>query len=93
MTGPAEVLDRLLLPIVNEGARILQEGIALRASDIDLAAILGYNWPVDRGGPMFWAEQRGLGVVVARLHALAERHGPEFLPCELLVSRTSKGHF
>ncbi|MGK2911714.1 MAG: 3-hydroxyacyl-CoA dehydrogenase NAD-binding domain-containing protein, partial [Sphingobium sp.] len=47
-----EILARLLYPVVNEGAKLLEEGIALRASDIDMAAILGYNWPVYMGGPM-----------------------------------------
>jgi 3-hydroxyacyl-CoA dehydrogenase len=50
----AALLDRLLAPVVREGQRILSEGIALRASDIDVAAVLGFNWPVYRGGPLHW---------------------------------------
>ena len=51
-----EILQRLLYPMVNEGARILQEKIAIRASDIDVIWVHGYGWPAYRGGPMFWAD-------------------------------------
>jgi hypothetical protein len=51
-----EIRERLLYPMVNEGARIPEEGIAIRASDIDVIWIHGYGWPVYRGGPMFWAD-------------------------------------
>ena len=54
-----EILDRLLLPMINEGAKILDEGIALRASDIDVVYVYGYGWPVYRGGPMHYANSRG----------------------------------
>jgi 3-hydroxyacyl-CoA dehydrogenase len=89
----AAILDRLLLPVVNEGARILAEGIALRASDIDVAAVLGYGWPADRGGPMFWAAQRGLPDVVERLRALEARLGAAFAPCDRLVEAAASGGF
>jgi 3-hydroxyacyl-CoA dehydrogenase len=55
-----EILQRLLYPMVNEGAKILEEKIAIRASDIDVIWVYGYGWPVYRGGPMFWADQIGL---------------------------------
>ena len=55
-----EILQRLLYPMVNEGAKILDEKIAIRASDIDVIWVYGYGWPVYRGGPMFWADQIGL---------------------------------
>ena len=54
--GDAEILERCLYPIINEGAKILDEGMAQRASDIDIVWINGYGWPIYRGGPMFWAE-------------------------------------
>lgn len=92
-TDPAAILDRLLLPVVNESARILGEGIALRASDIDVAAILGYNWPVYRGGPMHRAEAQGLDHVVARLRALEKSHGAAFAPSDYLVERAAAGGF
>ncbi|WP_076072818.1 3-hydroxyacyl-CoA dehydrogenase NAD-binding domain-containing protein [Sphingomonas montana] len=68
--GDAEILERLLYPMVNEGARILEDGIAQRASDIDVVWVNGYGWPIRTGGPMFWADLIGLDTVVAGL----ERH-------------------
>lgn len=84
LTGE-EIVARLLYPVVNEGAKILEEGIAIRASDIDMAAVLGYNWPRHRGGPMFWADQVGLNKIVAELRQM----GVE--PAPLLVERAEKG--
>ncbi|WP_339347075.1 3-hydroxyacyl-CoA dehydrogenase NAD-binding domain-containing protein [uncultured Sphingomonas sp.] len=66
-----EIVERTLYPMVNEGALILEEGKAQRASDIDVVWIYGYGWPVYRGGPMFWAQTEGLPKVVAGL----EKHG------------------
>jgi 3-hydroxyacyl-CoA dehydrogenase len=79
------LLERLLLPVVNEGARILEEGIALRAADIDVAAVLGYGWPIFTGGPMFWANTLGIARVVAGLERLASEYGDAFRPAALLV--------
>ena len=64
-----EILGALLYPMVNEGAKILDEGIAQRASDVDVVWIYGYGWPVYRGGPMFWANTVGLDKVVQGLEA------------------------
>ncbi|WP_324826696.1 3-hydroxyacyl-CoA dehydrogenase NAD-binding domain-containing protein [Qipengyuania zhejiangensis] len=66
-----EIRERLLYPMVNEGAKILEEGMAQRASDIDVVWINGYGWPLFTGGPMFWADTIGLDTVVAGL----EKHG------------------
>ena len=85
------LLGRLLYPVVNEGARILEEGIALRASDIDVAAVLGYSWPAYTGGPMYWAGAIGLGRVVAGLRQLEARHGDAFRPAGLLVDLAARG--
>jgi 3-hydroxyacyl-CoA dehydrogenase len=93
-SGPQDadaILSRLLYPVVNEGARILEEGVALRASDIDVAAVLGYNWPVYTGGPMFWADTLGLDKVVAGLKALEATHGADFSPSALLTSLADRG--
>lgn len=68
-----DLLHELLDPIVNEGAKVLEEGIALRASDIDMALVAGYGWPVYRGGPMFWGNTIGLEGVLARLRARRAR--------------------
>jgi len=88
---PQRLLERLLLPVVNEGARILEENIALRAADIDVAAVLGYNWPVFTGGPMFWANTIGIEQVVVGLDQLASDHGDAFRPSPLLVKMAATG--
>ncbi|OBX19466.1 3-hydroxyacyl-CoA dehydrogenase [Erythrobacter sp. QSSC1-22B] len=62
-----EIQERLLYPMVNEGAKILDEGMAQRASDIDVVWINGYGWPLHTGGPMFWAQEVGLGTVISGL--------------------------
>jgi 3-hydroxyacyl-CoA dehydrogenase len=87
----AEILARLLYPIVNEGAKVLEEGVAMRASDIDIACIKGYNWPVWRGGPMFWADFVGLDAIVSRLTEFKKRLGPAFAPAPLLVKLAKEG--
>lgn len=85
------LLDRLLLPVVNEGAKILEENIALRASDIDVAAVLGYNWPVFTGGPMFWANTQDISRIVEKLNALASEYGDTFRPAPLLDRMAADG--
>lgn len=64
-----EILERCLYPMINEGAKILDEEIASRASDIDVVWINGYGWPIYRGGPMFYADTIGAGTIVERLKA------------------------
>ena len=73
--GDDEILARLLYPMVNEGAKILEEKIAIRASDIDVIWVYGYGWPVYRGGPMFWADQVGLKAMRDRMQRVAEDAG------------------
>jgi 3-hydroxyacyl-CoA dehydrogenase len=80
-----EIVERTLYPMVNEGALILEEGKAQRASDIDIVWINGYGWPVYRGGPMFWAQTEGLSKVVAGL----EKHG--FTVAESLKAAAESG--
>lgn len=80
-----EIVATLLYPVVNEAAKVLEEGIALRASDIDVACVLGYNWPVYTGGPMFWADTVGLTKIVDGLKA----QGIE--PAKLLVEKAASG--
>ena len=82
---------RLLYPVVNEGAKLLEEGIALQASDIDMAAILGYNWPVYTGGPMFWADMVGLSQIVAKLKWYQAQFGERFKPAALLEKLAAEG--
>jgi 3-hydroxyacyl-CoA dehydrogenase len=85
------IVARLLYPVVNEGAKILEEGIALRGSDVDVAAMMGYNWPVYTGGPMFWADTVGLDKIVAKLKAYEAEGGEAFTPAPLLVKLASEG--
>src|SRR5205823_13996358 len=66
-----EIVERLVYALVNEGARILQEGIALRASDIDMVYLSGYGFPLYRGGPMFYADTVGLPQVLASIEQYA----------------------
>jgi 3-hydroxyacyl-CoA dehydrogenase len=89
-----EIVDRLLFSLVNEGARILEEGIAQRASDIDVVYLTGYGFPVYRGGPMFHASQVGLGRVLRRMREFAAnpRAEPEsWKPAKLLVRLAAEG--
>lgn len=86
-----EILERLLYPVVDEAAKILEEGVAVRASDIDVALTTGYGWPIYTGGPMFWADIVGLQKIVSRLDALATQYGDAFKPCELLRRMASAG--
>ncbi|HDZ74125.1 MAG TPA: 3-hydroxyacyl-CoA dehydrogenase [Aurantimonas coralicida] len=86
-----EILQRLVYPMINEGAKILDEGIALRASDIDAVWINGYGWPVYRGGPMFFADTIGPEVVLAKMRELEERMGADFTPAPLLERIVEEG--
>jgi len=87
-----EILVRLLYPMVNEGAKILEERIAIRASDIDVIWIYGYGWPVYRGGPMFWADSIGLAMVRDRMLDLQRRTGRDtWRPAPLLERLAAEG--
>lgn len=86
-----EIIARLLYVVVNQGAKVLEEGIAIRASDIDMACILGYGWPVYTGGPMFWADLVGLPKIVAKLKTLQAAHGDAYKPAALLEKLAAEG--
>jgi 3-hydroxyacyl-CoA dehydrogenase len=86
-----EIIERTLYTMVNEGAKILEEGMAQRASDIDVVWVYGYGWPVWRGGPMFWADSEGLAKIVEGLRGQKERLGPDFSLSELLVRKAEAG--
>ncbi len=86
-----EILERCLYPMINEGAKILEEGIAIRASDIDIVWINGYGWPVYRGGPMFYGDTVGLATVVAKLEAFGPRLGKQFTISPLLAKLAAEG--
>jgi 3-hydroxyacyl-CoA dehydrogenase len=86
-----EIVERTLYTMVNEGAKILEEGIAQRASDIDVVWVYGYGWPVYRGGPMFWADTEGAGKIVEGLKRQEERMGSDFSFSKLLLDKAEKG--
>ena len=90
--GDQEIVERLVYALVNEGARILEEGIALRASDIDMVYLTGYGFPLFRGGPMFYADTVGLPNVLDAIEGYAKgRHGEAWTPAPLLVKLASEG--
>jgi 3-hydroxyacyl-CoA dehydrogenase len=87
-----EIVERLVYSLVNEGAHILEEGIAMRASDIDMVYLTGYGFPVFRGGPMFYADTVGLYKVTAAIERYAKgRHGDAWTPAPLLVKLVAEG--
>ncbi|WP_372603795.1 3-hydroxyacyl-CoA dehydrogenase NAD-binding domain-containing protein [Actibacterium sp.] len=87
----SEIEDRLILPMINEGARLMAEGIATRASDIDVVWQTGFGWPSWKGGPMYHADRIGLANVVDRLNALVKSCGDRFAPAPYLADLAAKG--
>ena len=85
-----EIIERLVYPMINEGARILEEGIAERPGDIDAIWLHGYNWPAWRGGPMFYADLVGLGRIRDRLVAFAAETGDASLKPAALLERLAE---
>lgn len=86
-----EILDRCLYALVNEGARILEEGYALRAVDIDIVYLYGYGFPAHRGGPMFYADTVGLKSVYDRVCEFEKQHGELWAPAPLLKKLAEEG--
>jgi 3-hydroxyacyl-CoA dehydrogenase len=86
-----EIVRRLLGVLANEGAKVLADGIAMRASDIDLVFVNGYGFPPFRGGPMFAADQRGLSEVLAEAEAAARAGGEGSEPAPLLRELAARG--
>jgi 3-hydroxyacyl-CoA dehydrogenase len=89
--GPDEIVNRCVLALVNEGAKILEEGIALRASDIDVTYVHGYSFPVYRGGPMFWADLMGLDTVLEKIKGFHAAGHDVFEPAPLLERLAAEG--
>ena len=81
-----EIVERCLLAMINEGARIVSEGVAYRPSDVDIIYLNGYGFPAERGGPMFQGDQMGLQTVLTKIRFYQDqRHGWAWEPAALLV--------
>jgi 3-hydroxyacyl-CoA dehydrogenase len=87
-----EILQRCFYPLINEGALILEEGIAQRPGDIDVVYVFGYAFPVAKGGPMFWADQIGLKNIYDKICEFRDKYGEEYWkPAPLLEKLASEG--
>jgi 3-hydroxyacyl-CoA dehydrogenase len=89
--APEEIVERTIYALVNEGARILEEGIALRAVDIDIVYVHGYGFPAYRGGPMWYADTVGLKQVYDRVRQFEQQHGDLWTPAPLLKRLAESG--
>jgi 3-hydroxyacyl-CoA dehydrogenase len=89
--GDEEILERCLYPMINEGAKILEEKKAIRPSDIDVVWVNGYGWPIYRGGPMWWGDHIGLGKVLETMRSFESTMGDQFKPAPLLEKLVAEG--
>lgn len=89
--GQEEILERCLLALVNEGAKILEENIAANSHDVDLVYLNGYGFPQDKGGPMSWADSQGVDDIFARLHTLQNHYGNHWQPAALIEKLATSG--
>ena len=87
----AEILARCIYPVINEGAKILDEGIAQRGSDIDVAWINGFSWPAEKGGPMYFADQTGLPEIAKMLDQMSKKSDSIAVPAPLLRRLAREG--
>ncbi|MCI0705313.1 MAG: 3-hydroxyacyl-CoA dehydrogenase NAD-binding domain-containing protein [Planctomycetia bacterium] len=88
---PEEIVEQTVYALINEGARILEEGIALRAGDIDIVYVYGYGFPAGRGGPMWYADTVGLKKVYDRICQFEQQHGKFWSPAPLLKELATSG--
>jgi 3-hydroxyacyl-CoA dehydrogenase len=86
-----EIIERTIYALINEGARVLEDGVALRAADIDTVYVSGYGFPAYRGGPMFYADRVGLAKIHDRIVALHREHGQRWAPAPLLARLAREG--
>jgi 3-hydroxyacyl-CoA dehydrogenase len=87
-----EILERCIYPMINEGVKILEEGKAIRASDVDTVWVNGYGWPVYRGGPMFYGDLAGgPKVVLEKMKEFQGKMGDDFKPAALLEKLAADG--
>ncbi|CAM6095074.1 unnamed protein product [Calypogeia fissa] len=86
-----EIVEMHFFPVVNEAARLLEEGIFVKASDLDIATVMGMGFPPYRGGVAFWADLVGIKYIVSKLDKWTEMYGTFFKPCDFLVQRAASG--
>ncbi|RYG19467.1 MAG: 3-hydroxyacyl-CoA dehydrogenase, partial [Caulobacteraceae bacterium] len=86
-----EIFERTVYPMINEGAKILEEGKAIRASDIDIVWLNGYGWPAYRGGPMHYANVTGLKTIADKMKEFEAKYGEDFRPSALLLRLADEG--
>lgn len=89
--GTEEIRDRLILSMINEGAKLLEERVTERPGDVDAVWLQGYGWPAWRGGPLYYADQIGIAAIHQRLLALEQAHGERFAPAPLLARMAAEG--
>ena len=86
-----EILERCIYPMINEGVKILEEGKAIRSSDVDVVWQNGYGWPVYRGGPMWYGDQIGAAKVLEKMKEFQAKMGDDFKPAPLLEKLVAEG--
>jgi 3-hydroxyacyl-CoA dehydrogenase len=91
--GDDEIRDRLLYALINRGAYLLEEGVALRPGDVDIVYVYGYGFPPHHGGPMWYADEVGADTVLGRVEAFEREFGPQWKPAPLLSQAAKSGGF
>lgn len=86
-----DIIEMIFFPVVNEACRVLDEGIAVKAADLDISAVMGMGFPPYRGGIMFWADSLGSKYIYSRLEEWSKSYGEFFKPCAYLAARAAKG--
>jgi enoyl-CoA hydratase/3-hydroxyacyl-CoA dehydrogenase len=86
-----DIVEMIFFPVVNEACRVLAEGIAVKATDLDIASVMGMGFPPYRGGLMFWADSLGSKYIYAKLEEWSKMYGGIFKPCAYLAERAAKG--
>ncbi|KAL1320899.1 hypothetical protein HN51_065618 [Arachis hypogaea] len=86
-----DIIEMIFFPVVNEACRVLDEGIAVKASDLDISSVMGMGFPPYRGGIMFWADSLGSKYIYTRLEEWSKLYGEFFKPCPYLAARAAKG--
>lgn len=86
-----DIIEMIFFPVVNEACRVLAEGIAVKASDLDIAAVMGMGFPPYRGGILFWADLLGTKYIYSRLEEWSKQYGGFFKPCAYMADKAAKG--